>query len=54
MAISSLTYIMGFSVRYLKKNFTEKPRTIVNLLIVMLLQLKFELILIYNKAAMDN
>jgi hypothetical protein len=37
-----------------KKNFTEKPRKYVKLLIAMQQQLKFELILIYNKATIDN
>ena len=40
-------------INRLKEHITEKPRLFVNLLIVML-QLKFELILIYYKAAMDN
>ena len=36
------------------ENFTEKPGIYVKLLIAMWLQLKFELIFTYTKAAMDN
>jgi hypothetical protein len=43
-------YIIG--INWLKK-FTEK-HVYVKLFIDMYLQLKFDLILIYNKAAMDN
>ena len=38
----------------LAETISQKPRIYVKLLIVMYLQLKFEFILIYNKAAMDN
>ena len=37
-----------------EKNLTEKPRIYVKLLIAMFLQLKFEFILICNKADIDN
>ena len=37
-----------------RKKFIEKPRIYVKLLLAMQLQLKFELILTYTKAAMDN
>jgi hypothetical protein len=36
------------------KNLTEKPRIYVKLLIAMQLQLKFEFILIWNKAEIHN
>ena len=36
------------------KNFQKKTRTYAKLLLAMYLQFKFELILTYTKAAMDN
>ena len=41
-------------INRLKENFTEKPGIYVKLLLAMQLQLKFELILTYTTAAMDN
>jgi hypothetical protein len=37
-----------------EKNLTDKPKIYVKLLIAILLQLKFEFILICNKAEIDN
>jgi hypothetical protein len=64
MARSSLAYIPDFSVKFFfqpiytdyanKKNFKKNTRTYAKLLLAMYLQLKFELILTYTKAAMDN
>jgi hypothetical protein len=54
--IGIFAHILGLLYFYFSgnKNFTEKLRIYVKLLIAMYLQLEFELILIYNKATMNN